>query len=74
MPTKSFLSQMFYTTGWVSSKQVAQMYEEEIHFGKLFFNDRKWSDTFDPYDLDLWPQDHMGNPPMLPMMDVWTEF
>ena len=26
---------MFCTTGLVSSKYVAQMYEEEIHFGKL---------------------------------------
>ena len=35
MPPKVFLSQMFCTTGLVSSKQVAQMYEEEIHFWKL---------------------------------------
>jgi len=27
-----FLQQMFCTTGLVSSKLVAQMYEEEIHF------------------------------------------
>ena len=30
-----FLSQTFCTTGLVSSKLVAQIYEEEIHFGKL---------------------------------------
>jgi len=34
---------MFCTTGLVSSKQVAQMHEEEIHFGKLFL---KQSETF----------------------------
>ena len=30
-----FLSQMFCTTGFVSSKYVAQMYEDEIHLGKV---------------------------------------
>jgi len=34
---KLFLLQMFCTTGLVSSKRVAQMYEGEIHFGKLLF-------------------------------------
>jgi len=36
MPPKVFLkSHMCCTTGLVSSKLVAQMYEEEIPFGKL---------------------------------------
>mgnify|MGYP007091311169 FL=1 len=32
LPKISFWSQMFCTTGLVSSKLIAQMYEEEIQF------------------------------------------
>ena len=45
---------MFCTTGLVSWKYVAQMYEEEIHFGNCYFNG---FGRFDPSDLDHWPSD-----------------
>ena len=37
MPPKLFLLPMFCTTGLVSSKEVAQMYEKETYFRKLLF-------------------------------------
>ena len=46
---KFFLLEMFCTTGLVSSKYVALMYEEEIHFGNCYFNG---FGRFDPSDLD----------------------
>ena len=45
-----FLSHMFCITGLVSSKKVAQMYVEEIHFRNCYLNG---FGTFDPGDFDL---------------------
>ena len=50
--SKAFLSQMSCTTGLVSSKSVAQMYEEEVQFGNFYLKNQKFG-TFDPGELDL---------------------
>ena len=50
--SKAFLSQMSCTTGLVSSKSVAQMYEEEVQFGNFYLKNQKFG-TFDPSELDL---------------------
>ena len=44
---------MFCTTGLVSSKKVAQMYVEEIHFRNCYLNG---FGTFDPGDFDIMTQ------------------
>ena len=76
MPPKVFLSQMFCTTGLVSSKYVAQMYEEEIHFRNCYFNKIKGFGRFDPVTLtfDLVTPKLIDNRVLLlPRMYVWTK-
>ena len=75
MPPKAFfVTNVLYN--WISSKYVAQMYEEEIHFRNCYFNKIKGFDRFDPVNLtfDLVTPKLIDNRVcLLPRMYVWTK-